>query len=100
MKKPIDLTAYANRTVDFLINDQLISCPELTYKEMKRINEYEANQASTQKDELAIVLWLLNRNTSGKKFTENDVYDLPTGAVQRIYRENVLLPRQALVDPN
>lgn len=98
--KPIDISAYANRTVDFLMDGKLIKCPELSYKEMKRVNEYETNKEATQKDELAIVLWLLNRNTSAKKFTEQDVYDLPAGAVTRIYQECVLLSRKALTDPN
>lgn len=98
--KPIDLSSYADRAVEFIIKGQLIRCPELSYGEMKRINKYENNKSSTPKDELDIILWLLNRNTSGKKFTEKDVEALPSGAVQRLYRENVLLPRQALNDPN
>lgn len=98
--KPIDLSAYANRTVDFLIDGKLIKCPELSYKDMKKVFEYEANENTTQEDELRIVMWLLNRNTSGKKFTEKDIYALPAGAITRIYQENVFLPRQALTDPN
>lgn len=98
--KPIDLSAYANRTVDFIINGDLIKCPELSYKDLKRINAYEANAKSTQEEEMEIILWLLNRNTSGKKFTRKDVEELPAGAVGRIYSENVLLTRKALTDPN
>lgn len=98
--KPIDLSAYANRTVDFIIYGDLIKCPELSYKDLKRINAYEANAKSTQEEEMEIILWLLNRNTSGKKFTRKDVEELPAGAVGRIYSENVLLTRKALTDPN
>lgn len=98
--KPIDLSAYANRTVDFIINGDLIKCPELSYKDLKRINAYEENAKSTQEEEMEIILWLLNRNTSGKKFTRKDVEELPAGAVGRIYSENVLLTRKALTDPN
>lgn len=98
--KPIDLSAYANRTVDFIINGDLIKCPELSYKDLKRINAYEANAKSTQEEEMEIILWLLNRNTSGKKYTRKDVEELPAGAVGRIYSENVLLTRKALTDPN
>jgi len=98
--KPIDLSAYANRTVDFLIKGELVKLPELSYRDMKKVAEYEANEDTTQQDELKMVLWLLNENTGGKQFTEKDVYDLPAGAISRIYRECVLLPRKALNDPN
>lgn len=97
---PIDLSVYANRSVDFLINGSLIKVPELSYRDMKKVGEYESNKNSTQKDEIAMVIWMLNRNTSAKKFTESDIYDLPAGAVTRIYQECVLLSRKALVDPN
>lgn len=100
MAKPIDLSAYANRSVDFLINGQLIKCPELSYKDLRRINEYENKKDSTHDDELEIVTWLLNRNTSGKKFDDADVDALPAGAVARIYQEIVMLHRKALIDPN
>ena len=92
MAKPIDLSAYANRSVDFLINGQLIKCPELSYKDLRRINEYETKKDSTHDDELEIVTWLLNRNTSGKKFDDAVVDALPAGAV--------MLHRKALSDPN
>lgn len=98
--KPIDLTAYAERTVDFLIEGALIKCPELSYKDLKRINKYESNNESTSEEEMDIILWLLNRNTSGKKFTKKDVENMPAGAVARIYSENVMLTRKALTDPN
>lgn len=100
MSKTIDLGAYANRTVDFTINGELVKIPELSYRDMKKVGDYENDDKKTQKDELAIVSWMLNRNTSGKVFTEDDVYDLPTGAIARIYNECVLLSRKALVDPN
>lgn len=98
--KPIDLSAYANRTVDFMIDGALIKFPELSYKGIKRINAYEANKEATLEDEMNIVLWLLNRNTSGKKFVKKDVENMPAGAVTRFYSENVLLTRKALNDPN
>lgn len=100
MKKPIDLSAYTNRAVEFLIDGQLVRIPELSYADMKKVNEYEKNENSSQSDELKMVKWLLNKNTSAKKFTDEDIYALPAGAVGRIYREVVLLPRQALEDPN
>lgn len=100
MAKPIDLSAYANRSVDFLINGNLIKCPELSYKDLRRINEYEQNKDSTHDDELEIVTWLLNRNTSGKKFKKADVEELPAGAVARIYQEIIMLHHRALTDPN
>lgn len=100
MSKPIDLSAYANRSVDFLIDGRLIKCPELSYKELKRVNEYQNNDKTTYEDELEIVLWLLNRNTSGTRFKKADVEALPAGAVARIYQEIIMLHHKALTDPN
>ena len=39
MAKPIDLSAYANRSVDFLIDGKMVKCPELSYKDLRRINK-------------------------------------------------------------
>ncbi|MCI8851228.1 MAG: hypothetical protein HFE82_06800 [Erysipelotrichaceae bacterium] len=100
MAKPIDLSAYAHRSVDFLIDGKMVKCPELSYKDLRRINEYEKKKDSTHEDELEIVTWLLNRNTSGKKFGKNDVEAMPAGAVARIYQEIIMLHHKALTDPN
>lgn len=100
MKQTIDLNDYANRYVEFKIGDDIIRCPELTYAGMKKINEYENNPKATAEDESKIILWLLNRNTSAKKFTQKDLDELPSGAVTRIYRECIMLSRKALNDPN
>lgn len=100
MSKPINLSAYADRTVDFMIGGRLFKFPELSYRELKKINEYEKNDKSTTEEETEIVLWLLNRNTAGKKFTQEDLDNLPAGAVARFYQENARLPYKALVDPN
>lgn len=100
MSKTINLNAYAERTVDFLFKDQTIRCPELSYKDFQKIQEYEKNDKSTTAEELDIVLWLLNRNKEGRKFTKKDVEDMPAGAVTRFYKENVLLVHKTLTDPN
>ncbi len=100
MAKPIDLSAYANRSVDFLIDGKLIKCPELRYNELKRVNDYQNNDETTREDELEIVMWLLNRNTSGKKFEKDDIEAMPAGAVARIYQEIIMLHHKVLTDPN
>lgn len=100
MEKIIDLNEYANRCVEFKIGDKVIKCPELTYAGMKKINAYELNTKATVEDECEIILWLLNRNTSGVKFTQKDIDDLPSSAVTRLYKECVMLSRKALNDPN
>ncbi len=100
MAKPIDLSAYANRSVDFLIDGKLIKCPELRYNELKRVNDYQSNDETTREDELEIVMWLLNRNTSGKKFEKDDIEAMPAGAVARIYQEIIMLHHKVLTDPN
>lgn len=100
MNKPINLNDYANRYVEFMIGDRVVRCPELSYKDMRKINEYEKKEENTPEEETEIVLFLLNRNTSGAKFKEKDIDNLPAGAVGRIYRECVLLSRKALNDPN
>ena len=98
--KTVDLNEYANRYIEFKIGDKLIRCPELTYAGMKKINEYENSDNVTHEDESEIILWLLNRNTTGIKFTQKDIDVLPTGAITRIYKECIMLSRRALNDPN
>lgn len=98
--KTIDLNIYNDRYVEFKIGDKIIRCPELSYANMKKITEYENNDNATRKDESEIILWLLNRNTSGVKFAQGDIDKLPSGAITRIYQECVMLSRRALSDPN
>lgn len=98
--KPIDLTAYANRTVDFLINGKLVKVPEMTHAQYKKVLEYEDGDDNSLDKQRELVLEMLNRNTSNVKFKDKDILDLPQGAVMRIYQELVLLPRKALTDPN
>lgn len=100
MKNIIDINDYSDRAVEFKIGDKIIRCPELSYKDMRKVNEYEKNKDSTPEDEIEIVLFLLNRNTSGKKFTLNDIDQLPAGAITRIYRECVMLSQKALTEKN
>lgn len=100
MKNIINLNDYTDRGVEFQIGDRLIRCPELSYKDMKKIQEYEKDDESTSEDETEIVLFLLNRNTSGTKFTQDDLDALPAGAITRIYRECVMLSRKPLTEKN
>lgn len=100
MKDIINLNDYADRAVEFQIGDRLIRCPELSYKDMKKVNEYEQNKETTTDDESKMVLFLLNRNTSGAKFTQKDLDALPAGAVSRIYIECVTLSRKPLAEKN
>ncbi|WP_041137847.1 hypothetical protein [Beduini massiliensis] len=96
----IDLNKYADRAVEFMIGDKVIRCPELSYKEMEKVQQYEQNSESTRQDEMEMILFLLNRNTAKIKFTKLDIGELPAGAVTRIYQECVLLSRKPLNDPN
>lgn len=100
MKNMINLNDYADRAVEFMIGDKVIRCPELSYKDMRKINEYEANKETTPDDEEKIVLFLLNRNTSGVKFTNKELDKLPAGAISRIYVECVTLSRKPLTEKN
>lgn len=100
MKQTINLNIYNERYVEFKIGDKIIRCPELTYADMKKITAYENNDKATREDESEIILWLLNRNTSGTEFVQKDIDVLPSGAITRIYRECVMLSRKALNDPN
>lgn len=100
MKNIIDINDYSDRAVEFKIGDKIIRCPELSHKEMKKINEYELNKETTVDDESKIILFLLNRNTSGVKFTQKDIDNLPAGAISRIYIECVTLSRKALTEKN
>lgn len=97
--QPIDLTK--GKSIEFSIGELIVSIPELTYKEYVRIQEYENNKAKpTHEEERDIVLWLLNRNTSGKKFTENDLDKLPITSITKIYYGCVQMTLNALNDPN
>lgn len=98
--KPIDLSAYANRTVDFLIDNKLIKVPEMSHKQYKKVVDYENNSDTTLDMQRALVLELLNTNTSGVKFSDKDILGMPQGAVNRLYTEMASLPRKALTDPN
>ena len=100
MNDIINLNDYANRAVEFQIGDRLIRCPELSYKDMKKVNEYEQDTTTTSDDEAKMVLFLLNRNTSGAKFTQKDLDELPAGAISRIYVECVMLSRKPLTEKN
>lgn len=96
----IDLNKYADRAVEFMIGDKIIRCPELSYKDMEKVQEYEQNSKTTHQDEIDMILFLLNRNTAKIKFTKADIGELPAGAINRIYQECVLLSRKPLTDPN
>lgn len=96
----IDLSMYQNRCVEFLINGELIKVPEMTNKQYEKVLAYEAKEGASIQEQRELVLEMLNRNTSGKKFTDKDIAELPQGAVMRIYTECVMLPRKALIDPN
>lgn len=98
MNKPIDLTK--GRSLEFSFGDVIISVPELTYKEYARIQDYEDNVNTTREDEKEIVLWLLNRNTSGKKFSIEDLESLPYTSIRKIYFGCVRMTLDALNDPN
>lgn len=98
MKEPIDLTK--GKSIEFSFGDIIVSIPELTYKEYIKIQDYEKNKDTTREDEKEIVLWLLNRNTSGKKFTVNDLNKLPVSSITKIYYGCVQMTVSILNDPN
>ncbi|MEG2908119.1 MAG: hypothetical protein RR945_02770 [Erysipelotrichaceae bacterium] len=100
MNNPIDLSAYTNRTVDFMINGKLVKVQEMTHRMYKEVIAYENGEEASLDTQRALVIKMLNNNSSGLKFCDKDIEDLPQGAVLRIYTELIKLPRKALNDPN
>jgi hypothetical protein len=98
MTKYIDLTK--PKEITMKIGNDVIVIPELSYAEYNQVYDYEHNEKTTRKDEAKMTLWLLNRNTSGKVFTEEDLGKLPMSAVSLIYRACILMTQKVLNDPN
>ena len=98
MTKYIDLTK--PKEITMKIGNDVIVIPELSYAEYNQVYDYEHNEKTTRKDEAKMTLWLLNRNTSGKVFTEEDLDKLPMSAVSLIYRACILMTQKVLNDPN
>lgn len=98
----IDLSKYADRTVDFKIDGELVRVQELSHTLYRKVVAYEAEPASAESFDkrTELILEMLNRNTSGKEFKLADLDKMPEGALNRIYQEVVYLSRKALTDPN
>ncbi|MBE6055838.1 hypothetical protein [Clostridium sp.] len=98
----IDLDKYINRTIDFKINGELIKVQELTPSLFKKVSEYEMTEDPEKiyEKQVDLVTEMLNRNTSGKKFTTKDLDKLPQSAVNKIYISIVSFTKEPLNDPN
>ncbi|AUM96147.1 MULTISPECIES: hypothetical protein [Clostridium] len=98
----IDLDKYINRTIDFKINGELIKVQELTPSLFKKVSKYEMTEDPEKiyEKQVELVTEMLNRNTSGKKFTTKDLEKLPQSAVNKIYISIVSFTKEPLEDPN
>lgn len=98
----IDLDKYINRTIEFKLNGELIKVQELTPSLFKKVTEYEMTEDPKEiySRQVELTTEMLNRNTSGKKFTTKDLYELPQSAVNKIYVSIVSFTKEPLNDPN
>lgn len=98
----IDLDKYINRTIEFKLNGELIKVQELTPSLFKKVSEYEMTEdpKMVYSKQVELVTEMLNRNTSGKKFTTKDLEKLPQSAVNKIYISIVSFTKEPLNDPN
>lgn len=98
----IDLDKYINRTIEFKLNGELIKVQELTPSLFKKVSEYEMTEdpKMVYLKQVELVTEMLNRNTSGKKFTTKDLEKLPQSAVNKIYISIVSFTKEPLNDPN
>lgn len=98
----IDLDKYINRTIEFKLNGELIRVQELTPSLFKKVSEYEMTEDPEKiyEKQVDLVTEMLNRNTSGKKFTTKDLEKLPQSAVNKIYISIVSFTKEPLNDPN
>lgn len=98
MAKYIDLTE--PKEIKMKIGNDVIIIPELTYGEYHKVYDFEHDEKATREDESKMTLWLLNRNTSGKVYTDEDLSNLPVSSISTIYRACVLMIQNILNDPN
>ena len=98
----IDLDKYINRTIEFQLNGELIKVQELTPSMFKKVSSYEMTEdpEKVYEKQVELVTEMLNRNTSGKKFTTKDLEKLPQSAVNKIYISIVSFTKEPLNDPN
>lgn len=98
----IDLDKYINRTIEFKLNGELIKVQELTPSMFKKVSSYEMTEDPEKiyEKQVELVTEMLNRNTSGKKFTTKDLEKLPQSAVNKIYISIVSFTKEPLNDPN
>ena len=98
----INLDNYINRTVDFEINGKLVKVQEPTPKIYIRIAKYEQIEDAVEifQEQISIITEILNRNTSGVKFTEKEVENYPQSILNTVMQETTSLRNRAVSDPN
>ncbi|MEW8955761.1 hypothetical protein [Clostridium sp.] len=98
----IDLDRYINRTIEFQLNGELIRVQELTPAMFRKVSEYEMTEDPKKiyEKQVELVTEMLNRNTSGNKFTAKDIEKLPQSVVNKLYISIVSFTKEPLNDPN
>lgn len=97
----INLDAYIERTVDFKLNGEVVKVKEPSNALFKKIAAHEVTEGEDVfSSQLALVTEVLNRNTTGHKFTQEEVSNLPQSALNIILQESSALARKGIEDPN
>lgn len=101
----INLDAYIERTVDFKLNGEIVKVKELSNSLFKKVAAHEKFVAEDGgvkifEDRLAIVTEILNRNTTGQKFTQDQLAEFPQSVLNVVLQEVSALTRKGIEDPN
>lgn len=101
----INLDAYIERTVDFKLNGEIVKVKELSNTLFKKVATHEKTVevdggVKVFEERLAIVAEILNRNTTGHKFTQEQIAEFPQSVLNVVLQEVSALTRKGIEDPN
>lgn len=101
----INLDAYIERTVDFKLNGEVVKVKELSNALFKKSSEHDKTVETGDgiaifTERAMLVTEILNRNTTGHKFTQEQVAQLPQSVLNVILQEVQKLTRKGIEDPN
>lgn len=98
----INLDEYLNQSVDIKINGEVVEVLQPTAKMTKEISKLEGEM--TEENYLdtksKITLKILNNNSSGKKFTVNEIDQIPFKLQDLIIKRITSMVYEADKDPN
>ena len=91
----INLDLYRNRTIDFMINGELVKVNEPSYSALQ---EFESAGENGIDGIIKAIVKVLNNNSSAVKFTETEVKKWNKGMINAIIQS--IADEKAVVDNN